>query len=79
MGRKTFDGKKEHNHSRVVSYEPTFKGLTLGTTVSLHFINDTKSSYKKTLRKFEEQLILEQNDYVDVSSEDESGLSYEEE
>lgn len=79
VGRKTFDGKKEHNHSRVVSYEPTFKGLTLGTTVSLHFINDTKSSYKKTLRKFEEQLILEQNDYVDVSSEDESGLSYEEE
>ncbi len=66
VGKKTFDGPKDFNHSRVVSYEPTFKGLTLGTTVSLHLINDTKNSYKKTLRDFEEQLILEQNNYVEL-------------
>lgn len=66
VGKKTFDGSKDFNHSRVVSYEPTFKGLTLGTTVSLHFINDTKKSYNKTLRDFEEQLILEQNNYVEL-------------
>ena len=66
VGKKTFDGPKDFNHSRVVSYEPTFKGLTLGTTVSLHFINDTKKSYNKTLRDFEEQLILEQNNYVEL-------------
>lgn len=68
VGKKTFDGQREHNHSRVVSYTPTFKGLTLGTTVSLHFINDAKSSYRKTLRKFEEQLILEQNNYEDIEN-----------
>lgn len=69
VGTKTFDGKRDRQHSRVVSYTPTFKGLTLGTTVSLHFINDNKNSYKKSLRKFEEQLILEQNEYEDISDE----------
>ncbi len=70
IGHKTFEGQKEHSHSRVVSYEPTLKGLTLGSTVSLHFINDTKNSYKKTLRKFEEQLILDQNEYEEIVEEE---------
>ena len=69
VGRKTFDGQQDTKHSRVVSYDPTFKGLTLGTTISLHFINDTKNSYKKTLRQFEEQLILEQNGYEEEVEE----------
>ncbi len=68
VGHKTFEGQKDHNHSRVVSYEPTFKGLTLGTTVSLHFINDTKNSYRKTMREFEEQLILDHNNYEEVEN-----------
>jgi len=63
VGKKEFEGKKEKYHSRVVSYQPTFQGLTLGTTVSLRFINDTKNSYKKAKRDFEEQLILEQNQF----------------
>ena len=43
-----------------MSYQPTFQGLTLGTTVSLYFVNDTKNNYRKLKRDFEEQLILEQ-------------------
>ena len=69
MWVETFDGQQDNKHSRVVSYDPTFKGLTLGTTISLHFINDTKNSYKKTLRQFEEQLILEQNGYEEEVEE----------
>ncbi|MBR5253815.1 MAG: PASTA domain-containing protein [Bacteroidales bacterium] len=65
VGKKEFEGKKEKYHSRVVSYQPTFQGLSLGTTVSMRFINDTKNSYKKAKRDFEEQLILEQNQYED--------------
>lgn len=60
VGKKDFEGQKDKNHSRVVSYQPTFQGLTLGTTVSLYFVNDTKNSYKKLKRDFEEQLILDQ-------------------
>ncbi|MBO7276536.1 MAG: PASTA domain-containing protein [Bacteroidales bacterium] len=60
VGKKDFEGKKDKNHSRVVSYQPTFQGLTLGTTVSLYFVNDTKNNYRKLKRDFEEQLILEQ-------------------
>lgn len=69
VGKKTFEGHKDNRHSRVVSYTPTFRGLTLGTTVSLTFVNDTKSSYKKKIRSFEEQLILDQNEYEKVSEE----------
>lgn len=69
VGKKTFEGHKDNKHSRVVSYTPTFRGLTLGTTVSLTFVNDTKSSYRKKLRSFEEQLILDQNEYEGVSEE----------
>ncbi len=60
VGKKDFEGQKDKNHSRVVSYQPTFQGLTLGTTVSLYFVNDTKNNYRKLKRDFEEQLILEQ-------------------
>ena len=67
VGKKDFEGKKDKNHSRVVSYQPTFQGLSLGTTVSLYFINDTKNSYKKAKRDFEEQLILEQSQFEDWS------------
>jgi beta-lactam-binding protein with PASTA domain len=63
VGKKEFEGKKDKNHSRVVSYQPTFQGLTLGTTVSLYFVNDTKNNYKKLKRDFEEQLILEQSQF----------------
>ena len=63
VGKKEFEGKKEKYHSRVVSYQPTFQGLTLGTTVSLYFVNDTKNNYKKLKRDFEEQLILEQSQF----------------
>lgn len=65
VGKKEFEGKKEKYHSRVVSYQPTFQGLTLGTTVSLYFVNDTKNNYKKLKRDFEEQLILEQSQFED--------------
>ncbi len=65
VGKKDFEGKKDKNHSRVVSYQPTFQGLSLGTTVSLYFINDTKNNYKKAKRDFEEQLILEQSQFED--------------
>lgn len=65
IGKKDFEGKKDKNHSRVVSYQPTFQGLSLGTTVSLYFINDTKNNYKKAKRDFEEQLILEQSQFED--------------
>lgn len=65
VGKKDFEGKKDKNHSRVVSYQPTFQGLSYGTTISLYFINDTKNNYKKAKRDFEEQLILEQNQFED--------------
>lgn len=65
VGKKDFEGKKDKDHSRVVSYQPTFQGLTLGTTISLYFVNDTKNNYKKLKRDFEEQLILDQNQYED--------------
>lgn len=65
VGKKEFEGKKDKDHSRVVSYQPTFQGLTLGTTISLYFVNDTKNNYKKLKRDFEEQLILDQNQYED--------------
>ena len=72
--KKDFEGKKDKNHSRVVSYQPTFQGLSLGTTVSLHFINDTKNSYKKAKRDFEEQLILEQGQFEDWEEITEGGV-----
>lgn len=74
VGKKDFEGKKDKNHSRVVSYQPTFQGLSLGTTVSLHFINDTKNSYKKAKRDFEEQLILEQGQFEDWEEITEGGV-----
>jgi beta-lactam-binding protein with PASTA domain len=74
VGKKDFEGKKDKNHSRVVSYQPTFQGLSLGTTVSLHFINDTKNSYKKAKKDFEEQLILEQGQFEDWEEITEGGV-----
>lgn len=73
VGKKDFEGKKDKNHSRVVSYQPTFQGLTLGTTISLYFVNDTKNNYKKLKRDFEEQLILDQNQYEEWTDIEDGG------
>jgi beta-lactam-binding protein with PASTA domain len=73
VGKKDFEGKKDKNHSRVVSYQPTFQGLTLGTTISLYFVNDTKNNYKKLKRDFEEQLILDQNQYEEWTDVEDGG------
>lgn len=73
VGKKDFEGKKDKNHSRIVSYQPTFQGLTLGTTISLYFVNDTKNNYKKLKRDFEEQLILDQNQYEEWTDVEDGG------
>lgn len=73
VGKKEFEGKKDKDHSRVVSYQPTFQGLTLGTTISLYFVNDTKNNYKKLKRDFEEQLILDQNQYEEWTDVEDGG------
>src|SRR5574344_1209118 len=52
VGRKTFEGKKDVAHSRVVSYSPNNSSLTKGTTISINFVNDGKSDYNSKANSF---------------------------
>ncbi len=73
VGKKTFEGKKDISHSKVVSFSPNSSSVTKGTTVSITFMNDTKSNYKERVKSFKmstpepevedtENLIMETNE-----------------
>ena len=70
VGTKTYDGKKDNEHSRVVSFDPPYSSFTIGSAVSLGFANDKKSNYKSKLKAFkiEEPQPIE-IDHVDDDSE----------
>ncbi|MDR1848006.1 MAG: PASTA domain-containing protein [Bacteroidales bacterium] len=55
VGTKTYDGKKDTDHSRVVGFDPPYRSFTIGSAVSLMFANDTKSNYKSKLNEFKTQ------------------------
>ncbi|MDR1725852.1 MAG: PASTA domain-containing protein [Bacteroidales bacterium] len=52
IGTKTYDGKKDSEHSRVVAFDPPYRSFTIGSAVSLIFANDTKANYKSKLDDF---------------------------
>lgn len=55
IGRKSFEGQKDISRSRVVSFSPSVKSLTIGSTVNLSFVNDTKPNFKQRLNSFKVQ------------------------
>ncbi|MBP1630007.1 MAG: penicillin-binding protein [Bacteroidetes bacterium] len=52
VGSKNYEGNKDVVHSRVVSFSPSNRSLTVGSTVSLYFINDTKPNYSSKVKSF---------------------------
>lgn len=52
VGKKTFEGKKDIIHSRVVSFSPNNLSVTKGTTISIEFVNDTKPNYNERIKAF---------------------------
>lgn len=52
VGKKTFEGKKDIIHSRVVSFSPNNLSVTKGTTISIEFVNDTKPNYNEKVKAF---------------------------
>lgn len=52
VGKKTFEGKKDIIHSRVVSFSPNNSSVTKGTTISIDFVNDTKPNYNERVKSF---------------------------
>ena len=52
VGKKTFEGKKDIVHSRVVSFSPNSSSVSKGTTVSIEFMNDTKPNYNNKVKRF---------------------------
>ncbi|MDR0790855.1 MAG: PASTA domain-containing protein [Bacteroidales bacterium] len=72
VGTKTYDGKKDSEHSRVVSFNPPYRSFTIGSAVSLSFANDTKSNYKSKLNEFK----IEDSDTDTIASPDEGFIEY---
>ena len=52
VGKKTFEGKKDIIHSRVVSFSPNNSSVTKGTTISIDLVNDTKPNYNERIKSF---------------------------
>lgn len=52
VGNKEYEGKRDVNHSRVVSFSPKYSTVTKGTTISIKFMNDEKPSYKDRVKSF---------------------------
>ncbi|MBR1770332.1 MAG: PASTA domain-containing protein [Bacteroidales bacterium] len=57
VGFKQYDGKKEGENMRVVSYSPLAKNVTLGTSISLNFMDGSKSKYREKINQFEKEKI----------------------
>lgn len=55
IGKKTYEGKEEQGHTRVVSYSPTQRTVMLGTAISLNLVNDSQAKYKQELDNFKEE------------------------
>lgn len=62
VGRKSFEGQKDISRSKVVSFSPAIKSLTIGSTVNLYFVNDTKPNYSERLKSFKIEDNTEEND-----------------
>ena len=72
VGKKTFEGKKDIVHSRVVSFSPNNSSVSKGTTVSIEFMNDTKSNYNDKAKRFKiSEPIVEDtvNQIIEISDE----------
>lgn len=52
VGKCTFKGAQDRNHTRVAGYTPTTSRVIIGTAINLDFINDTESSYRSTINAF---------------------------
>lgn len=72
VGKKTFEGKKDIVHSRVVSFSPNSSSVSKGTTVSIEFMNDTKPNYNDKVKRFKmSEPIVEDtvNQIIEISDE----------
>lgn len=55
IGTKQYDGEKDTQKMRVVSYSPLANSVTIGTSISLNFVNDNSRKYKKQIEQFREE------------------------
>ena len=70
-GRRTYQGKQEAGHMRVVSFSPNSQRLLIGSAVNLTLVNDSESAYNKQIEAFkksdkDEEPLIEENDTDDV-------------
>lgn len=52
VGFKQYDGEKDRDKMRVVSYSPLSNSATLGTSISLNFMSSSKKKYQKEMDNF---------------------------
>lgn len=72
VGKKTFEGKKDIVHSRVVSFSPNTTSVSKGSTITINFMNDTKSNYKDRVKKFKmSNIAVEDADIQLIETSDE--------
>lgn len=55
VGTKQYDGEKDTQKMRVVSYSPLVNSATIGTSISLNFVNDNSRKYKKQIEQFRKE------------------------
>lgn len=52
VGFKQYDGEKDRDKMRVVSYSPLSNTATLGTSISLNFMSSSKKKYQREIDEF---------------------------
>lgn len=55
VGFKQYDSEKDKSKMKVVSYSPLVNNATLGTSISLNFMNDSRSKFQKEMNSFKKE------------------------
>ncbi len=75
VGFKQYDGEKDSKKMRLVSYSPLVNSATLGTSISLNFMNEDKRKFNKELSKFkQEQTRMEEQEQLNSQIEEQINL-----
>lgn len=55
VGSKNYEGDRDEKHTRVASYDPISRTVTIGTSISLNLYNDTSRKYQREVDNFNEE------------------------
>ncbi|MDO5759649.1 MAG: PASTA domain-containing protein [Bacteroidota bacterium] len=75
VGTKQYEGEKDSQQMRVVTYSPLANTITIGQSISLNFMNENNRKYKKQINEFrEEKNSVSEQEQINAQIEEQIGM-----